>query len=381
METYLSFIIRASLSLVLFYICYKTFLANETFFRFNRVVIIAGIASCLCISFFDFKIGQNVGDATIESLFQAKNNIYDMKEIQLFPWGTIIYIVYFIGVAISSILLIRTFLSLIRILKNNEKINHKGFFLILTDKSIAPFSWGRYIVMSGTDYEENPEEIISHEAEHIRKKHSFDIMFIEILSLLFWFNPVIWLLKREMRDIHEYQADRGVLKSGINASKYQLLLIKKAVGSSSYTLANSFNHSKIKKRITMMLKRKSNRWAKVKLLCLIPAGLAPAIIFAQPKVNQALAEVTQTAKISDLFDSDKTEKDTLEMDEVALIAVYAGDTLPSTKTTVEYVKPQAKKDGDKRPEKKEVVKFKPPVIKEDKAPSPSTKGTDRKSVV
>jgi len=117
---------------------------------------------------------------------------------------------------------------------------------------------------------------------------------MEVILWLHWFNPAAWLLKRELKDIHEYQADKGVLAQGIDATKYQLLLVKKAVGSSLYTLANSFNHSKIKKRITMMLKGKSNNWARLKLLLLVPVGLIVLNAFARPEVNRQLETLIQS---------------------------------------------------------------------------------------
>jgi hypothetical protein len=125
---------------------------------------------------------------------------------------------------------------------------------------------------------------------------------MELVLLFQWFNPAIWLLKREMKDIHEYQADISVLKSGIDATKYQLLLVKKAVGASSYTLANSFNHSKIKKRITMMLKIKSNKWARLKLLLLLPLGTLFIYAFAHIEVNESPDSIIYDKGINNLGD-------------------------------------------------------------------------------
>lgn len=112
---------------------------------------------------------------------------------------------------------------------------------------VAPFSWMKYIVISRQDYEENGREILIHEKEHIRLKHSYDLLFLQLYQVIYWFNPVAWLLKRELQIIHEYEADEKVLQTGIDAKKYQLLLIKKAVGSQRFTsMTNSFNHSKLK---------------------------------------------------------------------------------------------------------------------------------------
>jgi hypothetical protein len=119
---------------------------------------------------------------------------------------------------------------------------------------------------------------------------------------LFWFNPAVRILKRELRDIHEYEADKGVIQSGVDAIKYQLLLIKKAAGSSSYALANSLNHSKIKKRITMMLKKESSKVARMKTLIFVPLVVASLYAFAQPKRSTMTASVEITADVSMVSD-------------------------------------------------------------------------------
>ena len=113
----------------------------------------------------------------------------------------------------------------------------------------------KFVVISEKDLKENGEEILTHEYAHIRKRHSIDLLIADICIFFQWFNPASWLLKQELQNIHEFEADESVIAQGIDAKKYQLLLIKKAVGTRLYSMANSFNHSSLKKRITMMLKR------------------------------------------------------------------------------------------------------------------------------
>ena len=122
----------------------------------------------------------------------------------------------------------------------------------------------KFVVISEKDLKENREEILTHEYAHIRKRHSIDLLIADICIFFQWFNPASWLLKQELQNIHEFEADESVIAQGIDAKKYQLLLIKKAVGTRLYSMANSFNHSSLKKRITMMLKKKSNPWARLK---------------------------------------------------------------------------------------------------------------------
>ena len=127
-----------------------------------------------------------------------------------------------------------------------------------------------WIVIARKDLEENGREILIHELAHIRNRHSWDLLLADLCIFVQWFNPAAWLLKQELQNIHEYEADETVLREGVNARNYQMLLIKKAVGTRLYSMANNFNHSSLKKRITMMLKEKSNPWARAKYLYILP---------------------------------------------------------------------------------------------------------------
>ena len=135
---------------------------------------------------------------------------------------------------------------------------------------------------------------------HIRHHHSWDLLLADVGILLQWFNPAAWLLKQEMQSVHEYEADDAVLAAGVDAKSYQLLLIKKAVGTSRYTMANSFNHSSLKKRITMMLKEKSSPQARAKYIYILPLAALSVMAFAHPEVSDASAVLTK-AKVTDLW--------------------------------------------------------------------------------
>ena len=145
-----------------------------------------------------------------------------------------------------------------------------GVTLAVVDLPVAPFSWMRTIVLSRIDYEERNPSILAHERGHILLHHSWDIVFVEVLTALQWFNPVVWLLRRDLRTIHEYEADASVLSSGSDVSQYIQLLMRKATGTKACILANGINNSTIKKRINMMLVNKSPRRNSLKLLALLP---------------------------------------------------------------------------------------------------------------
>ena len=155
---------------------------------------------------------------------------------------------------------------------------------------IVPFSWMNHIVISEKDYEENGHNILLHEQAHIACCHSWDVLWLSLVEVLQWFNPFIWMLSKEMQDVHEYEADLCVLRKGINAKDYQLLIIQKAAGPSSSAFANGFNHSSLKKRITMMIKEKSNPWARAKYLYLLPVAAICMIACTQSPKSTDKAE-------------------------------------------------------------------------------------------
>ncbi len=171
--------------------------------------------------------------------------------------------------------------------------------LIVHDRDIAPFSWMKCIVISEKDLDENGREILIHELAHIQNRHSWDLLVADICIFFQWFNPASWLLKQELQNIHEYEADETVIEKGVDAKQYQLLLIKKAVGTRLYSMANSFNHSKLKKRITMMLKEKSNPWAKLKYLYILPVAAIAVTAFARPEISETAEEIS-AVKVNDL---------------------------------------------------------------------------------
>jgi len=238
------------------------------------------------------------GEETVVTYLSDNNPEVDMIPVvtpaKMIDWGQIIALLYWAGFIFCLMTTLLSFRKMFVLIRSGRKLQQGRYTLILVPSCVSPFSWGRYIILSEEDYEKHPDEILTHEMMHLKSHHSIDLLFMECILWLHWFNPAIWLLKRELKDIHEYQADKGVLTQGVDATKYQLLLVKKAVGSSLYTLANSFNHSKIKKRITMMLKGKSNNWARLKLLLLVPVGLIVLNAFARPEVNRQLETLVQS---------------------------------------------------------------------------------------
>ena len=226
------------------------------------------------------------------------------------PWRQIGIVIYLAGVAAVIFVTVRSIVGLHRLMRSGrcERLDD-GTTLVRMDENVAPISWCRNIVISERDLRENGAAILAHERAHVRLHHSLDLLLVDLAGAVQWFNPAMWLLRRDLRAIHEYEADAAVIASGVDARSYQLLLIRKAVGGRWYSIANSFNHSKLKNRITMMLREKSSRRTRARALLLLPlAGLAlgafAKTVYVRPedKVTKEFSEnqLSETQIVSDM---------------------------------------------------------------------------------
>ena len=325
MGDFLVYILKSSLSLAAFYLFYKVMLSRETFHLFNRVVLL--LISLLSVVIPLIKLPGNEAllsnsiSLNLEQLIQLAGFSDDTviaagaDEASSTNWPVFIVIIYLTGVlitmSVSAISIIRM-AHLIRRTEHGKRIkSDDGIVIVIHKEKIAPFSWMKYIVISENDYNENGREIVLHENAHIKNWHSADMILSEIVKIVHWFNPAAWLFKQEIKNIHEYQADDAVIKSGIDASAYQLLLIKKAVGDRLYSIANSFNHSKLKNRITMITKKKSTLWSALRVLYVLPLSLFAVAAFASEEVTSVMAPVSEV-KIKDFIQADtiKVKKST-----------------------------------------------------------------------
>ena len=310
------YILKSSLCLAAFYLFFKLMLSRETLYRFNRVVLLSLFAIALIIPFIHISFAKDVPYSGLAlnidqliAMAASEESVAVAEKSSVDVWILGIFILYIAGVLFF---LIRMSVSLVRIImmvrsSDTQRLSVEGVRLIIHKKEMAPFSWMRYIVISEKDYLESSREIIAHELAHIEGRHSLDLILAELITIMHWFNPAAYLLKQELRNIHEYQADEAVIDKGIDAKQYQLLLIKKAVGDRLYTMANSFNHSKLKNRITMISKKKSNRMAAIKAMFVLPLSALAVVAFASEKMTSGM-EVISNAKITEIFAQDTIKR-------------------------------------------------------------------------
>ncbi len=301
----LVYILKSSACLAVFVVFYKVLLSRETFHRFNRCMLL-GVAVLSCVLPL-VQIHLDNGDAAVPSFFVAEEwwlaqdvlPEYGTQEAA-FPWAGFVVLLYFAGMLATFFWHVASAFRMFRLLDGAKREQlSDGSVLVLHRREAAPFSWMKFVVMSEKDWRENGKVILLHEEAHVRLYHSYDLLFAGLLACVQWFNPAVWWLRRELQAVHEYEADEAAVCGGADAKEYQLLLIKKAVGARLYSLANSFNHSSLKKRITMMIKRKSNPWARMKCVYVLPLAAVAVAAFARPEVSNPLGEISN-AKVTDL---------------------------------------------------------------------------------
>lgn len=307
MGTFFVYILKSAICMALFYLFYRLLLSKETFYRFNRVSLLFMLILSLLLPFIAVAVTiENEVQQTMLTLQQIlmmadKVNFVSHLEKVSITWAQVVLMIYLVGVLFFACRNIYSLIRLFALVKSSRRMRQeKGIILLVHEQDITPFSWMNYIFISEKELgEESSREILIHELSHIHNRHSLDLLVAEICVSFQWFNPAAWLIKQELQNIHEYEADETVINQGIDAKQYQLLLIKKAVGTRLYSMANSFNHSKLKKRITMMLKEKSNPWARLKCLYVLPVAAIAITAFARPEISNELKEIS-AVKVSDL---------------------------------------------------------------------------------
>ena len=277
MYTLMLYSLKVGACLAVFYLFFKLLLSRETFHRLNRIVVLAAMVLSFVLPLCVITVYRELPAMPELPVTEEAGYAPSAEpESQPFPWDKAATAAFLAGAAAALLWTLGSVCGVLHMIRrgHRERLGD-GSVLVRTDQPVVPFSWYRYIVMSEKDLAENGEAIVLHEKAHLRLRHSFDLLVTDLAGCLQWFNPAMWLLRRELRAIHEYEADEAVLDSGVDARQYQLLLIRKAAGGRWYSVANSFNHSKLKNRITMMLRKRSSRWAVARVLFVLPlAGLA-----------------------------------------------------------------------------------------------------------
>lgn len=294
--------VKVAVCLALFYLFHKLLMSRDTFHTFNRFAILSMMLLSLVLPLvhlsLDSEAGINRGTVALEGLV-AQTVVADggngvgeeLSLTQVLLAAYVLGVVLFVGKALLSVG------SLLRLIRRARCVEVRNGIRIYTMRGdISPFSWFRYIIMSEKDWQENRREIVLHEMAHIRRCHSMDVAVCNMMIVFQWYNPAAWLLKRELQAVHEYEADEAVLSAGVDATHYQMLLIRKTVGERLFSMANNLNHNSLKKRITMMKIKRTNPVQKAKIAFVLPLAAMTVAAFASQKVENLSDKVEQESE-------------------------------------------------------------------------------------
>lgn len=314
----LLYLLKSTILLALLYGSFALLLSRETFHRFNRLALLSVLVASLVLpvvqlsldmpSWLNFPYAPSaisIGEG-IESNEQA--HAFQLSQVNVSLTNrdgvggeaiVLLSLVYLIGVFASFLVFAVQILRFWHEVKGGLRTkDEQGNTVIIRGGDFAPYSFFHYIIISAADYERLREPILAHEQAHIRLGHSWDLMLLQLVTIVQWFNPFVYLLVRDLKAVHEYEADSTVLQLGIDAKTYQLLLVTKAVAGRLQTIGNNLSHHSLKKRITMMHKKNSNRWLMTKGV-ILPILMAMAVVaFAKQKTETVPLLTVEEATVS-----------------------------------------------------------------------------------
>jgi TonB family protein len=198
-------------------------------------------------------------------------------------------IIYLIGAFFFTVRFLFRIGQITLLILKTGVANEEGFKIIYTTISYAPFSFFNYIFINKQDRHRKSNVIYIHEKAHIKQLHSLDLLILEMASIFLWFNPVIWLYKIELKNIHEFQADQAVIDKGYNVINYQQILLEKNLGN-QFLFTNNFNHSLIKRRFIMMTKSNSSKYSFLKMIFIMPISVLLLILFSISITNNVVSQ-------------------------------------------------------------------------------------------
>lgn len=330
-----SYTLVSGIILLSLYLPYKLLLSRERQHGFNRVVILGMYLTAVVMPLLqgiripvneavNVPSGINAGNITVGPLTGGVM----APETQL--WTRVVLWTYIVGLAVTLLKFLWSYLRLVHIIHLGRKEERNGYTLVIVDNAgISPFSWRKYVVVGDPKDADERSAVMVHELRHLSAGHSTDIFIVQLYAILVWYNPVSWLMIDELKTVHEYEADEAVIDSGANLKEYQMLLIKKTAGARLPSLANSLNHSKLQKRVTMMYQSKSKLAGKFSTLALLPALAIGMAVVSIPAVASVISDASEATLMES---SHKVSKNSDNTEMTAVSPVPVADAVSSGET-------------------------------------------------
>ncbi len=276
----MDYILKVTLISSIIYLFYKLFLENDTFFQSIRAYFVVGIVLSFLLPLLIIPIYIEVESVVTPEMIKVSNfaeldhltqETIPLLKKQFIDWLLVLQYVYFIGIAIFTLKFIIELISLIRLIKISDKNKIGNYYFIEINNNISPFSFFKYIVYNKAYFSKNELiNVIEHEKVHVNQLHSLDNLIAQLFVIVQWFNPIVWLYKKELQQNLEYIADSIAQEKAKTHKKYQYLLLKTGIKNNSFALSNNFFNSQLKKRIIMLQKSQTKKFNQVKYALLIP---------------------------------------------------------------------------------------------------------------
>jgi len=294
MTNFLLYLVESGICLGLFYLVYWAFLRKETFFAINRLFLMLSIPLSFLIPLINLPSPlKTAPPGEQRHLFVPVSNI----QANSFGLMDMLLVIYLAGAGFFLVRFAYKIAQLFLLIKKNGYQKYGNINLVFIEENSAPFSFFNFFFLNKSKISQHDLlRIIDHELVHINQHHTIDLIIIELLTIVEWFNPFVRPYKSSLKETHEYLADNHVIAQGCSRAKYQLLIFEQHVGLKLFEFVNNFNHSLIKRRITMMTKGKSKTWAKSKFLLMIPVICFLVLAFANPRPASPTAQAKMTTE-------------------------------------------------------------------------------------
>jgi beta-lactamase regulating signal transducer with metallopeptidase domain len=295
----MEYLLKSVLCLLLLLLFHRLVLQQEVLYRFNRFFLLAAVIGSFLIPFITVEVEQEVVIAPIPTEVFAEeissaDHIQDVTEMPVLeeensekaevpiPWQEIGWTVYLIGVVVFLIRFLRNLRSIYQQVQGNHQVTYRQETLVLLPELVSPFSFLKYIFFSKSPFEKEgmPEAVFLHEQCHVHQKHTWDVLLVEALLVVFWFHPGLYLTRQAIRLNHEFIADQQVIQQ-LPVSEYQSLLLAILSGQQGFALGSSLNFSLTKKRFAMMKKTSKPRIQVLKLAALMVFLGVTVVLFAE----------------------------------------------------------------------------------------------------
>lgn len=316
MVAFLIYQLKVAVIMAVFYIFFRLLLIKDTWHRLNRIVLLSTALLSLLLPVCIITIHKTeVLPVPMTQLMQAVSSTPDQPST---PWWHIaLMTVYAAGVVFVLAKVLTSALRVRSIIRHARKeVMADGTTVYVMPGNAPSFSWMGHIVISEADWSNHETAVIDHEKAHVALRHSIDVLITDLIAALQWFNPAIWMLRIDLRAVHEYEADDTVLRAGTDLRSYQYLLISKAAAMNGYTIANNFNHSILKNRIFMMEKERTTRRSLLRALYLLPLVCISLALNAQTKVTYVYNDGKKSS--GQLTYNDKPISASITYDEIKL---------------------------------------------------------------